>query len=222
MAAPLPPAGGPDTVHGQPIQLVEGTWGGPWAEPGSMCSKELVADGFAPDVFEGWTENVDGVPNILASGKHRDWIAGGYALGYCLDGLDYFDRRILCHSYGLNVVLYMLERVGLPIYRLVSVCSPNREDMQHVADVAVGKIGRWRHVYSHGGDKWQRIGALTAGIGALWHRPEYKWQQAHENVEVHGIGHSKILNDADRRADRRDILFSFLHAEQPAALGVGA
>lgn len=175
------------------VTLVEGTFGGTWAsDPASTFRDMLRRRDVAASVFEGWTNNVDGVPNLLAAGRHRDWIAGGYALSYFLQLVPYEDRNIICHSHGLQVVLYMLARTQLPIRRLISVCSPVRRDMRETAIAAVPYLNRWRHIASSQGDPWQRLGELFDGHLGWGDR---KWPQAQENLSIPGIGHSKLLND---------------------------
>jgi hypothetical protein len=57
------------TTPPRTVILVEGTWGGDWAHPGSPFRRMLEAAGFTVLWFEGWTLNVGGVPNILSRGK---------------------------------------------------------------------------------------------------------------------------------------------------------
>lgn len=173
------------------VILIEGTFGGDWAKPRSKFCRMLRANGFNPIRFDGWTTNVGGVPNILERGKHRDWIAGGYGLGYFLRDLPLESRNIVCHSHGLMPVLYQGVRVKQPIRRLISVCSPVRGDMQTQANGAKKRIARWRHIASVGGDPWQRLGELFDGHFGWGDR---NWPQA-ENMQIPEIGHSKLLND---------------------------
>jgi hypothetical protein len=182
------------TTPPRTVVLVEGTWGGDWAKPGSAFRAMLEARGFTVLRFEGWTENIGGVPNLLSRGKDRDWWAGGYALGYLLKALALCDRNVICHSHGIGPVLYQAATAGqLPINRLVSVCSPVRADLQDVANNAIGRIGRWRHIASANGDFMQWAGELFDGHIQL--ARERRWHQAHENLIIPGIGHSKLLND---------------------------
>lgn len=175
------------------IVLVPGTWGGQWADGASPFRLMLRAHEIRPTRFDGWTENVDGVPNILEHGAHRDWIAGGAALGYFLRALPLDDRNLICHSHAVNVALYELAQAKVPIRNLLTICSPVRDDMQATADAAVPHIlGRWRHVASTDWDLWQRLGELADGG---WHwRQVRRWKQANENTLIPHIGHSKLLN----------------------------
>jgi hypothetical protein len=176
------------------VTLVEGTFGGTWAsDPASAFRDMLRRHDVSAVVFEGWTTNIDGVPNILAKGRHRDWIAGGYALSYFLQLMPYEDRNIICHSHGLMPVLYACALGPVPVRRVISVCSPVRGDMQATADAAVPHIDRWRHISSSRGDVMQRLGELFDGYFSLW--GVRQWKQAHENLSIPGIGHSKLLND---------------------------
>jgi hypothetical protein len=178
------------------VVLVEGTFGGTWAaDPISPFRVDLRRHGFTALHFQGWTTNVDGVPiDLWQRGRHRDWVAGGYALSYFLERLPYEHRNVICHSHGIAPVLYALALRGdlVPMRRLVSVCSPVRRDLQDVADDARPYVDRWRHVSSSQGDPWQRLGELFDGHVGWGAR---KWEQAHENVSIPGIGHSKLLND---------------------------
>jgi len=174
------------------VILVEGTWGGEWARARSPFSCMLRAHEFAPMRLQGWSKNLDGVPNLLEHGQHRDWIAGGYALAYFLRGLDGADRNIICHSHGIAPVLYAAVRENVQIRRLISVCSPVRQDLQRQATVAAHRIGRWRHISSNNGDPWQLLGELFDGHVGLGER---KWMQADENLVIPGIGHAGLLND---------------------------
>lgn len=194
------------------VILIEGTFGGDWAQPGSPFRQMLEAHAFNVIRFEGWSLNVDGVPNIFSRGKHRDWVSGGFGLGYLMARMSFEDCNIICHSHGIGPVLYELCNVKRPVRRLVSVCSPVRRDLQDTAIAAKPLIGRWRHIASSQGDPWQRMGELFDGHFG-W--DERQWAQADENVSIHGIGHSKLLNDPkflDLWAT--DGMLDFLRAEE--------
>lgn len=194
------------------VVMVEGTFGGQWARGRSPFCRVLREHHFAPMQFQGWTGNVSGVPNPLSRGHHRDWIAGGYALAYFLDRLDYNDRNVICHSHGLATVFYAIVRQQVSIRRLISVCSPVRRDMQTQASGAVQRIGRWRAVSSSDWDFWQWAGEVGDGHWQLTRARA--WTQAHENTPIAGIGHSKLLNDpAFLDLWRTDGMFAFLRAE---------
>ena len=198
------------------LVFVEGTWGGTWARARSPFSKMLREHNFAPMRFQGWSKNVSGVPNILSRQKHSDWIAGGYALGYFLLGLDYMDRNIICHSHGLNPVLYCCVRMGVPIRRVVSICSPVRKDMRVQATGAIHKyIEQWRHVSSHDGDWMQRFGEFFDGEWAPF--GVRKWEIPHApnltNLCIPNIGHSKIFEPEFLNLWSDDGLLDFLRGE---------
>lgn len=181
--------------------LVEGTFGGDWALPGSPFRLILESAGIVVVRFEGWTGNVDGVPNVLERGKHRDWIGGSYGFEYLVTLLRLRDplARIVAieHSHGLNVVLYALERGAITLERNISICSPVRADMQAPAAAAVKYIGRWRHVAAQGWDFWQWSGEFFDGQFRI--DRERKWvipgASNVENVVIPGIGHSGLLTD---------------------------
>lgn len=176
------------------VVYVEGTWGGAWARARSPFSLYLKARNLAPIRFQGWTGNVDGVPNILEAGRHADWIAGGFAFAYFVKHLAYNDRNVLTHSHGLQPVLYACAREKVALRRLVSVCAPVRSDMHEVAESAAPRIEQWRHIHSNGGDMMQLAGELFDGhLG--WTR-DWKLRAPNvTNIEIPGIGHSKLLND---------------------------
>jgi hypothetical protein len=200
------------------VTLVEGTWGGTWAsDPASPFRDMLRRRDIAAVLFEGWSTDVDGVPNVLAGQKHGDWVAGGYGFSYFLELLAYEDRNVICHSHGLAPVLYGLQKRGaaVPIRRLISVCSPVRDDLQDVADAAKPHIGRWRHISSNHGDPMQRLGELFDGHFTWpFGKAARQWTQADENLSIPGIGHSKLLNDP-RFLDlwQADGMLDFLRAQ---------
>lgn len=180
------------------VLLVEGTWRGAWAQARSRFSRMLRDAGFVTEHFQAWTRNVDGVPSLWQRGRHRSWIAGGYAFADKVRLLRAQHPGALivavCHSHGLQPILYGLARnEDVWLDRLISVCSPVRRDMQRQATGAVKRIGRWRHVFSSGWDFWQWAGELAIGHLQLWR--ERKWRQAHQNVPIDRIGHSKLLNN---------------------------
>ncbi len=203
--------------------LIEGTFGGDWAKPSSRFCRLLRAQGLEVQRFEGWTLGVGGVPNLLSSGKHRDWIAGGYALADRIRLIRALRPGvrivIVCHSHGLNVVLYGLIRGDVSIDRLISVCSPVRHDMQRQATGAAKRIGRWRHVASSGWDFWQWAGGIFDGV-VTFRRPR-EWHQAHENRLLSHIGHAKLLRDR-RHLSRwqTEGLLGFLREESRTCAGV--
>lgn len=192
------------------VVLVEGTWGGAWAQDGSPFRQLLEAQGFEVLRFQGWTESVDGVPNVFENGHHADWIAGGRALGYFTKDLPYEALNFIGHSHGGQVCLYRAADASAPpIRRLITVCTPVRDDMRLVAMLAAKRIDRWRHVASNDGDVMQLLGDVRSGsfdfmqlFGELgdgqlglkreWHLPGVTNV---DNVRIPGIGHTKLLND---------------------------
>lgn len=176
--------------------LIEGTWGGDWAEEGSEFRGFLGAMGFDCVRFRGWTMNVDGVV-----GLNSDWIAGGYALRYLLNAIpDVRDRNILCHSHGIAPVLYQATLGGngmhpLPANRLLSICSPPRKgDLEPMGSVALEKkmLAGWRHVFADGWDPWARLGQVRDRHWG-WRRT---WEIKHPlftQVSHKQVGHSKLF-----------------------------
>lgn len=213
------------------VVLVEGTWGGDWARASSAFCAMLRAANFAPMRFQGWSGDVDGVPTILHSGTHSDWIAGGYGLRYFLASLAPHERNVICHSHGINPVLYALALEGAPltpVRNLISVCSPVRRDMQGVARDAVGRIGRWRHLASQNGDVMQLLGELFDGhIG--WHERQWRVTDAAgrpasniENLTIPGIGHSGLFTPRFLDLWKTDGMLDFLRAPRALAEAVYA
>lgn len=176
--------------------LVPGTLGGrnDWTAKGSPLRNYLAGQGFACEQFQGFTGNVDGVPNPLENGAHADWIAGGYALNYMLMCRPYEERNIVAHSHGGNVAAYAAGRAGLKVRSLITVCTPVRKDMLKIYADAKPAIGWWRHVYADGWDLWQRLGeAFDGSIG--WKRD---MPNADQNVGIKGISHATLLEDPKR------------------------
>ncbi len=96
-----------------------------------------------------WSTDLDGV----FESDHVDWKAGGASL------LEYIspslcqgariapaDTTVICHSHGLQPVLYALAS-GLLCSHLVSVASPIRADMQAVTKLARANVKTWTHLY---------------------------------------------------------------------------
>jgi pimeloyl-ACP methyl ester carboxylesterase len=174
--------------------LVPGTWHGDWVEKESPFRQYLEAHDFRCLPFRGWSGDVDGIPaglNLAESKKHSDWIAGGWSLMYLLRNLPYEKRNVIAHSHGGQVAIYAAALARLQIHRLVTVCTPVRKDMAEMYAKAKPLIGRWRHVSADGWDFMQRAGELFDG-NLNWTQAR-KMPEAHENVLIKGIGHSKLL-----------------------------
>lgn len=190
------------------IVIVPGTWArdAAWHQPGSALTSYLESRGVA--VHRGpdgrgpvWSGDVNGRPwrRWVGVEDHSDWITGGHALltwivpplaPECRLPAD--DTYIVCHSHGLQVVLYAC-RFGLRVKRLVSIGSPVRADMLPVATLARPHIGEWLHLYSDQSDHWQWLGAIGDGaLGVVRQHP-----LADVNWRVPGVGHSRILTDPD-------------------------
>lgn len=207
------------SVPGTTLILVEGTWGGQWARSRSAFSSFLRENGFNPIRFRGWSTNVSGVPNVLEGSKHSDWIAGGYAFSYFLRDLNlaFEETNVLCHSHGLNPIIYAAARQNIRLRRLVSMSSPVRSDMQRPAIALAHRCEQWRHVHSHGGDMMQLFGELfDRHIG--WTR-DWRIPGATNvvNLTIPGIGHSNMLKDPKLFCYWKDYgLLDFLRAPQLA------
>ena len=175
--------------------LVPGTWGGQpgdWTSKGSPFQTFVESKDFACLSFQGWTGDLCGVPIIGENGSHSDWIAGGFSLAYFLKSIPYFDRNVIAHSHGGQVVAYCCERTGTDIRRLLTVATPVRKDMFPIYKEAAKHIGYWEHARSSGWDLMQRLGeALDGHIGWLRNMPD-----ANQNIVIPGMGHSKLLHDS--------------------------
>lgn len=192
---------------------VPGTWSWPkdwnvvapeeWWRFGSDHNKFLTEQGFSlyrPDTSFIWNSEVDGERFFERFEKepnsgykdHHAWISGAIALAFFVQGgVEAKDTNIICHSHGLQVVLYACYRFNLKINNLLSVCSPIRHDMVDVTEAAIKNIKFWVQVQDTEEDEWQRRGRF--GDGAIQiHRPRSK---ANVEVNIDGIDHSKILYD---------------------------
>lgn len=141
-----------------------------------------------------WSGDLNGL-----GGKHSDWRAGGNALFHylvpplCLDKrLKPSETNIICHSHGLQVVLYAAA-YGLKIQTLISVSGPVRRDMELVATAARPQVARWVQIRSDRSDWWQWLGEIGDGrLGIHRNHP-----LADLNVKIPCVGHSGLLRDAE-------------------------
>jgi hypothetical protein len=96
-----------------------------------------------PDDVFIWSTDVNGIGSnpfkFFNPAHHSDWEAGGNALRYYAKDISYEDRNIICHSHGLQVVLYSY----INIRSLISVGSPVRKDMLGLAKELRPKIQSW-------------------------------------------------------------------------------
>lgn len=202
------------------LWLVEGTWGGDWAEPKiepGTFRAFLRASGFECARVV-WSYDVDGVPSITrhAGDGHRDWIAGGYGIRYRLKDVPFEDRNFLVHSHGIGPVLFQAtledpEEPMVPIRRLLSVSSPPRSDMELLGKLALesGSIAAWRHIYADGWDTWARFGQVFDGHWG-WQR---RWGLEHPHLTQSGekgVGHSGIFTEPERHRFLDNGHFDFL------------
>lgn len=191
----LPVAG----THGWRGQQAGGWWqaGSDWLAYMAGAHQCVPYNARRPFV---WSTSLDGVrPFPWSPRRHLGWESAGHALyAYLqppeLGGEDNGvapaprDTRIVCHSHGLQVVLYACA-AGLRVQRLISVGSPVRDDMRSVADAARPQIRSWTHVHSDGSDRWQWMGALTDGaLGIVRAHP-----LADSNLRIPKVGHTGIL-----------------------------
>src|SRR6266542_941457 len=175
----------------QSVILVPGTFfkADGWSSPGSPFCRYLESRGFTAIPFRGWSGDVDGFTyDPLENGSHADWKAGGWALRYLLAREPY---PVIAHSHGGQVAALTAADTRTPLSALITVCTPVRQDMRPIYREARLTIGHWRHVYASGWDLLQRAGELFDGhVG--WVR---QMADAHDNVGIPGISHSKLLDD---------------------------
>lgn len=181
-----------------------------WYHPQSALSR-YFADTFgltqvSPDDPWCWTTDLDGFRiwrrlrrktslgmDWLVAGKtFRQWVSHNGCSG---GGVPMTDRNVICHSHGLQPILYACAE-GLKLRALISVSSPVRSDLLEngIASAAAKNIGHWTHVHSDRSDRWQWLGTLADGmLGITRAHP-----LAHRNVAIAHVGHSKMLNEASR------------------------
>lgn len=184
------------------VVLVAGTYGlegnvtSEWWYPTSPFAAFLSTHGISTvgktRPFE-WSTNIDGL-----IGKPIDWIAGGANLLSYLVPVLCEDRRmppnqthIICHSHGLQVVLYACE-MGLKVDTLVSVCRPVRQDVMNACPHARSRIRSWTHLYSNNRDYWQALGEFMDG-GHWGIVRKHPW--ADKNDYTADVGHTGLLED---------------------------
>jgi hypothetical protein len=82
--------------------LLAGTWGGGWAEETDPDSFRVFLRlmGFRCSRIE-WSENVDGVPDILAAARQPRLDRRRLCGSLSLRGVPYEDRNFLTHSHGI-------------------------------------------------------------------------------------------------------------------------
>jgi hypothetical protein len=189
------------TPHPTVYIPVHGTWAidedeiAWWKETGpfSQFAKRhnIIQHNYFPFI---WSSDLNGAwYNFLSQKlKHSDWIAGGWSLYYYLESVPVHNRNIIAHSHGLQVVLYC-AMFGMNINTLISVCSPIRNDMGEIAEMARPKIGKWLHIY----DKWDKTQFLGGFGDGRWLKSR-EATIADENFKVDKINHSEILKKDEK------------------------
>ena len=192
-----------------PVILVSGTWGRKSADSGSYfwwkppsvfianlnnAGLQLVHD---VDYFD-WSTNLDGVDS-----HNDDWETAGKALYWYWAAHGKESVSIIGHSHAAQVIAYALQyslfiRDEMDVYRLVTVASPVRFDLQVVWDNArkVLPTGAWTHLYTNEtgppSDQMQIAGSapLDKHFGFRRDMP-----QADRNIEISpGITHHWMIN----------------------------
>lgn len=192
---------------------VQGTWGWDedpsnvvWWEKGSPFTKHLESINLIQLPTQRqflWSTELEGhqVWSRLfhtAKRKHNVWKAAGLSLCYFFENdngkVPHWDRNLIAHSHGWQVVCYACGLYGLRIRNLVTVGSPIRKDMEETTMKAVGNIDNWAHVYDPSGDDTGTAGEFNDG---RWRWPWEKRLEpmADKVIPVKGAGHSGTLND---------------------------
>lgn len=192
----IPPGDVPALVN-RKVFIVEGTWGGKWAKPGTAFRNMLAGAGvevIAPPLV--WTMNAAGFWRPWDTTPDSDWRAGGYTFGLEMSRLPFEDRVVLAHSYGGNCVAFgMLGPSAVPIRRLITVGTPNRHDMDPVWAEAVKRIGQWIHFHDPRAPMIERFAQAFDGKFDWPWKAKTGQKHAHRNVAIKGMGHTKILDD---------------------------
>jgi len=192
---------------------VHGTWSGHWGTGLEQhwwgtgpFSAFMRAHGWEParprDPFR-WSGDIDGLSGLAHRFLGRppdetDWLAAADAFRWYLGPLAMADRNVICHSHGLNPVLFACAHADTPtsIRTLVSVGSPVRADMLETATRARARIGCWLHLYDARFDKMGSWGQFGDGKFEWWWSPKSRAHPAADlNVAVPLIGHSGLLED---------------------------
>jgi hypothetical protein len=197
------------------IVLIGGTWSwrghrtvGEWYQEG-LFTRFLEDAGYdvacktRPFI---WTSRVNGL--WFQKHRHLDWDAAGANLSLFLDwtdksvGVKAPVDIVIAHSHALQVILYACAYHGASIPKLISVSSPVRHDMSHVAKQARPRIGKWLHLASDWTDRMQWLGELCDGgwrirRSAVWKRHGEVIVAADRNVRYPGLGHSGLVRNPD-------------------------
>lgn len=173
-----------------------------WWQPGSPFAIYLKRHGLAV-VGTGpeerpyvWSTDLGGMG--LGRGDLQGWRAAGlnlYAYAVpplCPDArIPSRDLAIVCHSHGLQPVLYACAE-GLKIGKLVSIGSPVRRDMADVAEAARPNIRSWVHLHGDHQDRWQWFGSLFDGHWGIVR------QHPLANVNRgYPVGHGNLVRDPE-------------------------
>lgn len=134
-----------------------------------------------------WTGALNG---FWLTGKD-DWLAGSWDLQRWISTVPYYDRNIIAHSHGGQLVLLMCAR-GVEIRTLTTVGTPVRRDVP--AAEAAKHICYWQHLHDRKMD-WmatlRRLGQLGDGKVSKDRRFQIRGVR---NIPLHKIGHSDLLS----------------------------
>lgn len=170
---------------------------GEWWQPDSPfvssmrdCGHELLS----PEQPFVWSTDLNGISLRSLFGvraSHNDWRAGGHALTYYLRAIPFDDRNLIAHSHGLQVVLYAAATRSVAIRSVIAIASPERADMDEVAQQGRPSIDRWVHVCDPRADWVAWLGQITDGRWFGSRRCEH----ADVVLELPGVSHSGLLRD---------------------------
>lgn len=192
----LPVAG----THGWRGQQTGSWWqDGPWLE--YMAARDVVPYNAARPFI--WSTNLDGIsllPWRWGRSTYREWSLAAYHMAaYFMpplgDGPSIPGRetRMVCHSHGGQPALISAAKYDLKIDTLITVCTPYREDLRDVVELARPNIRYWLHIHSDKSDMWQILGGLGDGKVGIQRQQD----AADRNVQISRAGHTRVLEDPD-------------------------
>lgn len=159
-----------------------------------------------PDQPFVWSTDLNGIEfwrrwpiwfgKISRTRDHRDWVAAAENLIRYIEPMGcemrMDDRNLIAHSHGGQVVFYACA-MGMKVRRLITVATPERQDMLEVILKARANIEKWHHIYDSNKDSIATWGEF--GDGSFSTDRSFKIPKATPDtqISVPGISHSKIL-----------------------------
>ncbi len=180
-----------------PILIGHGTWSreAPWHKPGAPLWRALEARGYQPIEFL-WSGYCGGVPGpVIVPPSTNDlkgdlelWRSEGEKLLYFCKWLGLEGPLLLSHSHMIQNV-WFAAAAGQSFEAVLDLSGPVRDDMGWTRSRGRPHIGRLTHVYDPLGDFTIREGeAFDGHVG--W---TLALQEADQNIEARGRGHSGLL-----------------------------